>query len=239
MWPDNSYCQLSIILTEDVRTLQKFVPSHKPRPSSDLPWFIDAVNSAKARPMSRIHFQSHQCLISAGFLSERNNQMQTNKLQQNSSFWHRILMYMAFHLALFYGICFHLFHLRMYKGLLERWDTCRLNLCPAWLIKKAKRELWDWLLPIINCSVLTLGSDADKPQGGNALASFEENVRYPYNFQPVFNLPFLGRVLKHIVASQLHWYLDDRFSRSFSIGHWLWCGSCPWSPSWTTWGVPF
>uniref|UniRef100_A0A803T733 Reverse transcriptase domain-containing protein n=1 Tax=Anolis carolinensis TaxID=28377 RepID=A0A803T733_ANOCA len=92
-----------------------------------------------------------------------------------------------------------------------RVTTCALDPCPSWLVKLAKDGLLDWFVAIINAS---LGQ-------GSVPSCFKQAVVKPLlkktsldpsvcnNYRPISNLPFLGKVLERVVATQLQEFLDD------------------------------
>uniref|UniRef100_A0A803TSP9 Reverse transcriptase domain-containing protein n=1 Tax=Anolis carolinensis TaxID=28377 RepID=A0A803TSP9_ANOCA len=107
-----------------------------------------------------------------------------------------------------------------------RATTCALDPCPSWLVKLAKDGLLDWFVAIINAS---LGQ-------GTVPSCFKQAVVKPLlkktsldpsvcnNYRPISNLPFLGKVLERVVATQLQEFLDDtdfldRSQSGFRPGH--------------------
>uniref|UniRef100_A0A803SLJ1 Reverse transcriptase domain-containing protein n=1 Tax=Anolis carolinensis TaxID=28377 RepID=A0A803SLJ1_ANOCA len=107
-----------------------------------------------------------------------------------------------------------------------RATTCALDPCPSWLVKQAKEGLLDWFVAIINAS---LGQ-------GSFPSCFKQAVVKPLlkktsldpsvcnNYRPISNLPFLGKVLERVVATQLQEFLDDtdfldRSQSGFRPGH--------------------
>uniref|UniRef100_A0A803SRC4 Reverse transcriptase domain-containing protein n=1 Tax=Anolis carolinensis TaxID=28377 RepID=A0A803SRC4_ANOCA len=92
-----------------------------------------------------------------------------------------------------------------------RATTCSLDPCPSWLIKLTRGDLLIWLEKIINSSL----------EQGIFPSSLKQAVIRPFlkkasldpstlnNYRPISNLPFLGKVLERVVASQLQGFLDD------------------------------
>uniref|UniRef100_A0A803TBL9 Reverse transcriptase domain-containing protein n=1 Tax=Anolis carolinensis TaxID=28377 RepID=A0A803TBL9_ANOCA len=104
--------------------------------------------------------------------------------------------------------------------------TCALDPCPTWLIKLARGGLVDWFLRIINASLeqglfpSSLKQATIRPILKKA--SLDSSILS--NYRPISNLPFLGKVLERVVASQLQGFLDDTdyldpFQSGFRPGH--------------------
>uniref|UniRef100_A0A803TU59 Reverse transcriptase domain-containing protein n=1 Tax=Anolis carolinensis TaxID=28377 RepID=A0A803TU59_ANOCA len=99
-----------------------------------------------------------------------------------------------------------------------------LDPCPTWLIKLAGGGggLVGWFLRIINASL-------EKGQFSSSLKQATirpilKNWLILSNYRPISNLPFLGKVLERVVASQLRGFLDDTdyldpFQSGFRPGH--------------------
>uniref|UniRef100_A0A803TMD6 Reverse transcriptase domain-containing protein n=1 Tax=Anolis carolinensis TaxID=28377 RepID=A0A803TMD6_ANOCA len=92
-----------------------------------------------------------------------------------------------------------------------RATTCSADPCPSWLIKSARGGLVEWFVMIINASL-------DQGKFPSVLkqaivrpilkkASLDSAILN--NYRPISNLPFLGKVLERVVASQLQGFLDD------------------------------
>uniref|UniRef100_A0A803TKZ4 Reverse transcriptase domain-containing protein n=1 Tax=Anolis carolinensis TaxID=28377 RepID=A0A803TKZ4_ANOCA len=88
-----------------------------------------------------------------------------------------------------------------------RATTCALDPCLPWLLKQASGGLVDWL-------IASLGQ-------GKFPSSLKQAVVRPIlkkaslgptnicNYRPISNLPFLGKVLERVVASQLQGFSED------------------------------
>ncbi|KAF7237949.1 RNA-directed DNA polymerase from mobile element jockey [Varanus komodoensis] len=104
--------------------------------------------------------------------------------------------------------------------------TCLLDLCPFWLLNKAKHGTGAWILEVVNASL----RDSWAP------AFLKEVVVWPVlkkasldpematNYRPMANILFLGKVLEWVVAGQLQALLDktdylDPFQSSFRPGY--------------------
>uniref|UniRef100_A0A803TNY3 Reverse transcriptase domain-containing protein n=1 Tax=Anolis carolinensis TaxID=28377 RepID=A0A803TNY3_ANOCA len=107
-----------------------------------------------------------------------------------------------------------------------RATTCILDPCPSWLIKLAGGGLVDWFSGIINASL----------QQGHVPSCLKKAIVRPIlkkvtldslllnNYRPISNLPFLGKVLERVVASQLQEFLVetdylDSSQSGFRPGH--------------------
>ncbi|XP_067320839.1 uncharacterized protein [Anolis sagrei] len=89
--------------------------------------------------------------------------------------------------------------------------TSILDPCPSWLLKEARGGLAEWVTVVVNASL----------REGKIPASLKQAVIKPLlkkpsldptkldNFRPVSNLPFLGKVMESVVASQLQVFLRD------------------------------
>uniref|UniRef100_A0A803TC32 Reverse transcriptase domain-containing protein n=1 Tax=Anolis carolinensis TaxID=28377 RepID=A0A803TC32_ANOCA len=89
--------------------------------------------------------------------------------------------------------------------------TCILDPCPSWLVREARGGLAEWVKVVVNASL----------REGKFPASLKMAVIKPLlkkpsldptqfgNFRPISNLPYLGKVLEHVVASQLQGFLVD------------------------------
>uniref|UniRef100_A0A803TVM8 Reverse transcriptase domain-containing protein n=1 Tax=Anolis carolinensis TaxID=28377 RepID=A0A803TVM8_ANOCA len=92
-----------------------------------------------------------------------------------------------------------------------RATTCILDPCPSWLVKEARGGLVEWVRVVVNTSL----------REGRLPASLKQAVIKPLlkkpsldptngnNFRPVSNLPFLCKVVEHVVASQLQGFLVE------------------------------
>uniref|UniRef100_A0A803SUT5 Reverse transcriptase domain-containing protein n=1 Tax=Anolis carolinensis TaxID=28377 RepID=A0A803SUT5_ANOCA len=92
-----------------------------------------------------------------------------------------------------------------------RATTCVLDPCPSWLLKQASGGLVDWFVAIINASLgqgkfpSSLKQAVVRP----ILKKASLDPTNPCNYRPISNLPFLGKVLERVVASQLQGFLED------------------------------
>ena len=106
--------------------------------------------------------------------------------------------------------------------------TCVLDPCPSWLIKAARGGIANRVRGVVNASL----------QQGRIPACLKEAVirlllKKPSqdpsvldNYWPVSNISFLGKVLEHVVVSQLQRFLEevdylDQFQSGFRFG----CGT--------------
>uniref|UniRef100_A0A803SYC2 Reverse transcriptase domain-containing protein n=1 Tax=Anolis carolinensis TaxID=28377 RepID=A0A803SYC2_ANOCA len=92
-----------------------------------------------------------------------------------------------------------------------RATACALEPRLSWLLKQASGGLVDWFVRIINASLeqskfpSCLKQSIVRPVLKKA--SLDSTVLS--NFRPISNLPFLGKVLEWMVASQLQGFLED------------------------------
>uniref|UniRef100_A0A803TWG0 Reverse transcriptase domain-containing protein n=1 Tax=Anolis carolinensis TaxID=28377 RepID=A0A803TWG0_ANOCA len=92
-----------------------------------------------------------------------------------------------------------------------RATTCALDPCPSWLLKQASGGLVDWFVAIIN-AFLGQGkfpSSLKQAVVRPILKKASLDPTNPCNYRPISNLPFLGKVLERVVASQLQGFLED------------------------------
>uniref|UniRef100_A0A803TII9 Reverse transcriptase domain-containing protein n=1 Tax=Anolis carolinensis TaxID=28377 RepID=A0A803TII9_ANOCA len=92
-----------------------------------------------------------------------------------------------------------------------RATTSALDPCPSWLIKSAREGLVDWFVLIINASLEQgfFPSYLKQAVVRALLKKVSLDSTVLNNFRPISNLPFLGKVLERVVASQLQGFLDD------------------------------
>uniref|UniRef100_A0A803TDF9 Reverse transcriptase domain-containing protein n=1 Tax=Anolis carolinensis TaxID=28377 RepID=A0A803TDF9_ANOCA len=92
-----------------------------------------------------------------------------------------------------------------------RATTSVLDPCPSWLIKSAREGLVDWFVLIINASLEqgVFPSYLKQAVVRPLLKKVSLDSTVLNNFRPISNLPFLGKVLERVVASQLQGFLDD------------------------------
>uniref|UniRef100_A0A803U146 Reverse transcriptase domain-containing protein n=1 Tax=Anolis carolinensis TaxID=28377 RepID=A0A803U146_ANOCA len=92
-----------------------------------------------------------------------------------------------------------------------RATTSVLDPCPSWLIKSAREGLVDWFVLIINASLEQgfFPSHLKQAVVRPLLKKVSLDSTVLNNFRPISNLPFLGKVLERVVASQLQGFLDD------------------------------
>uniref|UniRef100_A0A803THC7 Reverse transcriptase domain-containing protein n=1 Tax=Anolis carolinensis TaxID=28377 RepID=A0A803THC7_ANOCA len=104
-----------------------------------------------------------------------------------------------------------------------RATTCILDPCPSWLVREARGGLAEWVKVVANASL----------REGIFPASLELAVIKPLlkkpsldptqldNYWPISNLPFLGKVVEHVVAAQLQVDTDflDPAQSGFRPGH--------------------
>uniref|UniRef100_A0A803TS28 Reverse transcriptase domain-containing protein n=1 Tax=Anolis carolinensis TaxID=28377 RepID=A0A803TS28_ANOCA len=107
-----------------------------------------------------------------------------------------------------------------------RATTCILEPCPSWLVKEARGGLVEWVRVVVNASL----REGRLPTGLKQ-AVIKPLLKKPSldptnwnNFRPVSNLPFLGKVLERVVASQLQGFLEatdylDPAQSGFRPGH--------------------
>uniref|UniRef100_A0A803TWP1 Reverse transcriptase domain-containing protein n=1 Tax=Anolis carolinensis TaxID=28377 RepID=A0A803TWP1_ANOCA len=92
-----------------------------------------------------------------------------------------------------------------------RATTCILDPCPAWLINLIKGDLVIWIEKIRN-SLLEQGIFPSSLKQAIIRPIFKKvslDSSILNNYKPIFNLPFLGKVLQRVVASQLQGFLED------------------------------
>ena len=86
-----------------------------------------------------------------------------------------------------------------------------LDPCPSWLIKAARGEMADWVRGVVNASLQQGRTSACLKEAVIRLllkkASLDPSVLD--NYRPVSNIPSLGKVLKHVVLSQLQGFLEE------------------------------
>uniref|UniRef100_A0A803TYG3 Reverse transcriptase domain-containing protein n=1 Tax=Anolis carolinensis TaxID=28377 RepID=A0A803TYG3_ANOCA len=92
-----------------------------------------------------------------------------------------------------------------------RLTTCILDPCPSWLVREARGGLAEWVKVVVNASL----REGKFPESLK-MAVIKPLLKKPSldptqleNFQPISNLPYLGKVLEHVVASELQGFLDD------------------------------
>ncbi|XP_061453461.1 uncharacterized protein LOC133370741 [Rhineura floridana] len=108
----------------------------------------------------------------------------------------------------------------------SRATTCSLDPCPSWLIKCARRGVADWLVYLMNTSLRKVSMPTLLKEAviRPLLKKPSLHPAGPNNFCPVSTLPFLGKVIERVVASQLQVFLDesdylDPFQSGFRPGH--------------------
>ncbi|XP_062839868.1 uncharacterized protein LOC134299860 [Anolis carolinensis] len=115
-----------------------------------------------------------------------------------------------------------------------RATTCILDPCPSWLMREARGGLAEWVKVMANASLWDGKFPVSLKMAVIKLllkkASLDPTLFR--NFWPISNLPYLGKVLEHVVASQLQGFLVDMI---FWIQHSLALGRGmvprqPWSP---------
>uniref|UniRef100_A0A803TBI4 Reverse transcriptase domain-containing protein n=1 Tax=Anolis carolinensis TaxID=28377 RepID=A0A803TBI4_ANOCA len=89
--------------------------------------------------------------------------------------------------------------------------TCVLDPCPSWLVREARGGLAKWVKVVVNASLRE-----GKFPVSLKMAVIKPLLKKPSldpiqfgNFQPISNLPFLGKVVEHVVAAQLQAFLVD------------------------------
>uniref|UniRef100_A0A803T068 Reverse transcriptase domain-containing protein n=1 Tax=Anolis carolinensis TaxID=28377 RepID=A0A803T068_ANOCA len=92
-----------------------------------------------------------------------------------------------------------------------RATTCALDPCPSWLLKQASGGLVDWFVRIINASLEQgiFPSGLKQAVVRPVLKKASLDPANLSNYRPISNLPFLGKVLERVVASQLQGFLED------------------------------
>ncbi|KAK9396605.1 RNA-directed DNA polymerase from mobile element jockey-like [Crotalus adamanteus] len=104
--------------------------------------------------------------------------------------------------------------------------TCLLDPCPSWLVSASREVTRGWLQAIINASLME-GSFPQPLKEAVVRPLLKKPSLDPAvlkNFRPVSNLPFVGKVVEKVVASQLLRSLDetnylDPFQSGFRPGY--------------------
>uniref|UniRef100_A0A803SNL8 Reverse transcriptase domain-containing protein n=1 Tax=Anolis carolinensis TaxID=28377 RepID=A0A803SNL8_ANOCA len=127
-----------------------------------------------------------------------------------------LLQWCGNHEAVDHILFFYSFRLVLPETVVEvlgavRATTSALDPCPSWLIKSAREGLVDWFVLIINASLEQGGFPSYLKQAvvRPLLKKVSLDSTVLNNFRPISNLPFLGKVLERVVASQLQGFLDD------------------------------
>ncbi|KAF7250584.1 CDC42 small effector protein 2-A [Varanus komodoensis] len=92
-----------------------------------------------------------------------------------------------------------------------RTTTCLLDLCPSWLLSKAKHGIGSWIWEVIITSLKDGRVPAPLKEAVVRLVLKEASLdpEMAVHYRPVANILFFGKVLERVVAGQLQALLDE------------------------------